>query len=67
MFCGEIECGAPCTDPDPSVWADAREDRYWTCEDCATINGRLDDARGAAMDGEKVRPIRCARRRGTAA
>lgn len=66
LFCGEIECGEPCTDPDPSVWADAREDGFWTCEPCSEINGRLDDARGEALAGEKVRPIRWARQRGAA-
>ncbi|MCY4376026.1 MAG: hypothetical protein OXC31_19915 [Spirochaetaceae bacterium] len=58
MYCVESECGAPCRDPDPLVWICAREDGYWTCDDCARVNARLEDARGDALDGEAVRPIR---------
>ena len=61
MYCDD--CREPCTDPDPLVWAIAREDGIWRCGPCDTIYARLENARGDALEGEKVRPIRWARRR----
>ena len=65
MYCEEIECREPCTDPDPLVWMCAREDGFWLCDECAHVNARLDDARSEALQEETVR--RVPRRRGEVA